>query len=221
MEINNKMKIGATLLFKDKNNQRLKGVLKSVVIDSNINDIMKSAKLIGNEVSSYYKYDYLGVNDLFSVSGEAKEGEVLGRTTFYKLNSSEESESLIMNKDLFLDKGSISKMFNCALVYFCENDDEKYTISVLSIVKSDNERIIFDVESLAKSNTFLEKIKSNSIENINKIEFVGIEEVFEIDLKFNIFQSFYSDFASIEIMKEELLSNDEVAEVLGDIWDDN
>jgi len=211
----NKMKIGVTLLFKDKNSQNLKGILKSVVIDAN--DIMESAKLIGDKISDYYKYDYLGINDLFSVSAEPQVGELLGRTTFYELDNLDKSKSLINENELFLEDDNTSKMFNCSLIYFCENDDEKYTISILSIAKSNNKEIISYAESIAKSNIFIKKIKSNSLEKITKIEFIGVEAICEIDLKFNVFQSFYSNFDSLKVIKEELLSNDEIEDILEDI----
>ena len=209
------MKIGATFLFKNNNSQKLKGVLKSVVIDAN--NMIESTKIISDKISNYYNYNYLGINDLFLVSGEAKSGELLGRTTYYELNSLEKSRSLISSNKIMLNDENISKTYNCSLVYFCENAVEKFTISVLSIVKSNNHEIIFDVESLAENVEFLRKIKSNSLEEIKEIEFIGIEMICNIDLKFGVFQSFYSDFDIIEDIKDELLSNEEITEILADI----
>lgn len=211
------MKLGVTLLFKDENVENIKGVLKSTVIDSTFNNLKNSTANIGCKIANDYNYSYFGINDLFVVSGEPKTGEFLGRTTFYDLDNKIKSTSLVTSK--FSTTGfSLSKTYNCSIIYFCENfDNEKYTISVLTVVNSLNGEIFNIINEIANSSSFIDKVKSNSLEGLKSIDFMGIEEVNEIDLKHNVFQSFYSDFNNEEELKEELLSNEEIKEIAEDI----
>lgn len=212
------MKIGVTLLFKEKQINTIKGVLKSTVVDFYSNNLIESTKIISNKIKDYYNYEYLGINDLFVVSGDPERGELLGRNTYYELDSLNKAKSLLPNDDYSLDRDTVSSTFNCSIVYFCENNDgEKFAISILSIVNSSLENLIPEIESLANSIDFVQKIKSNSLENLKKIDFIGIEDICEVDLKFNVFQSFYSDFNSEEDLEDELMSSKEIKDVLDDI----
>lgn len=214
------MKVGVTLLFKEKESNNVKGVLKSTVIDSDASDLHKLANNKGLEIASHYNYEYLGINDLFTVSGEVKNGEVLGRATFYDLNDIEKSKSLISNNNFAYNPETASKSFNCSLVYFCQNiNKESYTISILSILESVTINEVYTMaKSLAINNDFINKIKSNSIDDLHELEFIGIEDICDIKLDFNVFQTFYSDFETISALKKELLSKDELEDFLEDIF---
>lgn len=216
--ISSKMKIGITILFKDnKDPLKINGILKSTVIELYGNNLKEAAQNIGNNIAEFYDFKYLGINDLFIVSGNPKAGELLGRTTYYEIDSLKEVKALLPD-NYSLNRDSSSNLFNCSILYFCQNNDkDKFCISVLSIVKSSIENLPTEIETLAQSDTFLAKIKSTSIENIEEIEYIGIEDICDIDLKFNVFQSFYMDFEFEEELKEELLSDKEIKEILDDI----
>lgn len=211
------MKLGVTLLFKDKNTEGTKGVLKSTVIESASGRIMEDAQNIGGEIAEHYNYTYFGINDLFTVSDKPKVGEFLGRTTYYELDEYSKSKNLI-DDDFSLDELSESNVFNCSLIYFCENaDDEKYSITTLTIIESSNNNLLEKALEIGNRKEFKDKVKSNSIDNIESIKFVGIESINSIDLKYDVFQSFYSDFENDKVLKAESLSTEEIEEIEADI----
>lgn len=213
------MNIGITLVFKEKETQVIKGILKSLVLDVDLKNIDKFVIDSAKKIEKYYNYRYLGINDIFVVSKKGiKEASLLGRTTFYDLDSTAKSKSLVSN-DFSFNDATDHNTFNCSLIYLCESNNEKFTISVISVVNSTVENVIDKVISISKQPSFLNEIKNNSIHEINKLNFIGIEDICDVDLRFNIFQSFYSDFDTIEILEQEVLSKEEINEIIEDIED--
>ena len=111
------MNTGVTLLFKIKNSQEIKGVLKSLVIDTSTQDFFESVLDIAKKIEKPYDYNYLGLNDIFVVSGIAQEASLLGRTTFYELNELSKAKTIISKEFSYNDSTEL-KTFNCSLVYF-------------------------------------------------------------------------------------------------------
>lgn len=212
------MDIGVTLLFKENDRNIIKGVLKSTVIDANTETFIDAAKELGSQIAKYYDYKYLGINDLFTVSGKVENGEILGRATFYELDELDKSETLTSNNNYSFNTKTELNSFNTSLVFFCENNDnEKFTITVLSKFDSKNNEVLLDANKLGNNALFHEKIKTTSVEEIENIKFIGVEDICDIDLKFDVFQSLYSEFDDIEILEDELLLEDELKELIEDI----
>ena len=163
-------------------------------------------------------YNYLGINDLFSVSGEVKQGEVLGRSTFYDLKSEADAIELVSTNEYSFDLNTLSNDFNCSFVYLCTNENNEYfTITIITVISSSSEKVIDDAKSLGKNVDFQEKIIINSLEKIETIKFIGIEDICDINLDINIFQTFYSEFDNFESLKKERLNFEEIEEIVKDI----
>lgn len=209
--------IGATLLFKKKDIEIISGILKSTVIVVNEKSAENEIQQKGLEIANFYNYEYIGVNDVFYVSGDVVEGEILGRTTYYDLNTLRKAKSIVSN-DFSFDSDSNSQTFNCSLVYFCENSKGiKFTISAVTILNSSANSIIENANLTAKNPEIIRKIKTSSVENIVSALFVGIDDIGETDLKYKVFQSFYADFENIEDIKQEVISNKELKIKLGNV----
>jgi hypothetical protein len=211
------MKIGVTIVFKKIEPLKIKGVLKSTIVDFNMNDLTRSILSVGSEIAKANDYVYLGVNDIFIVSGTATEGQIMGRTTFYELDTIKKSKTLL-HSDFSYDENTSFKFFNCSLIYLCKSkQNEKFTLSILSIVNSSTDEVISKVELMAQDILFLKKIKLFSIKEIEEIKFIGIADICDIDLKFNVFQSFYNEFDNIAALKKEVLSKKEFELMIKDI----
>lgn len=213
------MKIGATLLFKQITKNKVKGILKSIIISEiKKTKVLKETQDRGQEIATHYEYDYLGINDLFSVSGDIEPNAILGRTSFYDLDSLEKSKTLINKEVLWLEEKDNLIFFNCSLVFFCKSiDEDNYTISVLSVIESSYKEVYNDAKKLGLKQGFQDKIKSNSIEKIVELHFIGIESVCHIDLKFDVFQTFIAEFDNEDELAEELLPDNDIGEIIKDI----
>ncbi|MFH6945240.1 hypothetical protein [Flavobacterium sp. FlaQc-50] len=208
--------IGVTLLFK-KNTKVVSGILKSTVVTSTKADLKNNIDNRANEISKLYNYKFIGINDVFFVSGQMLQGEILGRTTDYDLDSFSKAKSIVSTEFSF-DKSSKSKQFNCSLVYFCKNfNNDKFAISIITVLDSLTSSVIRDANHIANDISFIEKIKTNSIEKIESIKYLGIEDIGEVELEFGIFQSFYAEFNNEESLKGEIISKDEMSSKLNDI----
>lgn len=186
--------IGATLIFKEDNAESVSGILKSLVMTSTKNDLINDVNKWASEISQFYGYEFIGINDFFFVSGEIKQGQMLGRTTYYNLNTINKSKSLVPDEFSF-DSSSESKNFNCSLVYFCKNlNKEKFTISVITLLNSTASLVVDAADNIANKISFKEIIKTTSIDNIDSLNYIGINDIGETDLKFGVFQSLYSEF---------------------------
>jgi hypothetical protein len=188
-----------------------------VVIDFDFQDIHQNLSKISYSIENYYNYKYLGINDLFVVSDYPKEGEFLGRITFYDVDTLEKTEPLL-NDTYSYKLDTSNEYFNCALIYFCVFDNgERFAISVSTILNSLKDNLFTKIKYLASSSDFTEKIKNQSLDGIKKIDYVGIEDICDIDLKFGVFQTMYSDFITIEDMEDEIMSNEDIKDMLKDI----
>ncbi|WP_010522080.1 hypothetical protein [Aquimarina agarivorans] len=216
---NKPMYIGVTFLYKNNNDNLIEVVLISCIIEipsiKDLTNIDKKAK----EISSKFNYEYLGINDLFHVTGKLTEGEIIGRTSYYELNTFDKSRSLIMDDSFFKNKSSIINKFYCfTTIYFCKNDiNQNFTISIKSIFKNNSNNLHQQIHEISKNRTFLKKIISNSIDKIQSIEFVGIEDLYLIDLNMDIFETLFSNINEIQSIEDEIISEKKVKELITDI----
>lgn len=209
--------IGVTLLFRKNNTKVISGILKSIVVTSTKTDLKNKIDKQANEISKFYDFEFIGINDVFFVSGQIMQGEILGRTTDYDLDTLPKAKSIVY-KEFSFDDSSKSKHFNCSLVYFCKNfDKDKFAISIITVLNSLASSVIEDANHVANDISFIEKIKANSIEKIESIKYLGIEDIGEVELEFGVFQSFYAEFNDEESLKREIISKDEMFTKLNDI----
>ncbi|MFD1603061.1 hypothetical protein ACFSJW_06825 [Flavobacterium artemisiae] len=209
--------IGATLLFKKNNTKVVSGILKSIVVTATKSDLKKKIDNRANEIAKFYDYKFIGINDVFFVSGQIMQGEILGRNTNYDLNTLSKAESIVSTEFSF-DDSSTSKHFNCSLVYFCENfENDKFAISIITVLNSLAPTVIEDANHIANDISFIKKIKASSIEKIKSIRYLGIEDIGEVELELGVFQSFYAEFNDEKSLKEEIISKEEMFLKLNDI----
>lgn len=210
--------IGVTLLFKKNNTKVVSGILKSIVVTSTKTDLKNEIDNRANEIAKFYNYKFIGINDIFLVSGQITQGEILGRTTNYDLDTLSKAKSIISTEFSF-DDSSKSKQFNCSLVYFCKNfDNDKFAISIITVLNSSVSSVIEDANNIANDIPFIEKIKANSIEKIESIEYLGIEDIGEVEVEIGVFQSFYAEFNDEKSLKAEIISKDDMFSKLCDIY---
>ncbi|WP_343616579.1 hypothetical protein [Flavobacterium sp.] len=212
------MYIGLTLIFKEKDNQTISGILKSLVFETRIENFRVKANKLGNKIAKHFHYTFLGINDVFIVSGELRQGEVIGRTTYYDIQDEKNAKKLIRK----LDITAFNKHLKCSLIYYCKNlDGEKFTITILTILENALENVELTLYKLANNEFFKNKIIKISNDNLAIIDFIGIESVEIIeneDLKFNVFETLYSDFENLELLTNEIISETELNIELKDIF---
>jgi len=211
------MYIGVTLVFVDKEDKLISGILKSSVVEVERSTIERDIRKLGVEIATYYKYNFLGINDVFVVSGNVIEGEVLGRTTYYEIESNKKAQELKIN---FSNKISddILKMFNCSLIFFCKTENkEKFAITILSILKTKESDIEIKAKEIFDSSIFKNKVKNISVDHLIQLDYIGIAGFEKIDLKYNVFETLYSEFEDLSILIDEVLTTSELNEMLIDI----
>lgn len=212
------MYIGVTLLFLDSNsNEKVNGVLKSIVLNTDLDSLNDNANTAGVEIGNHYKYDYLGINDVFMVSGKIEPGAVLGRMTYYELDSLKKAEKFL--PEFYSCNPSESlRYYNANVFYFCQNEQgQNFSISILTVVKGSNEELESKIEEIAQNQKFLKLIKDNSLEKLANMDFVGIEDIGEVDLKFQTVQTFYAQFDDLDELNSERISDKEIEIIIKDI----
>jgi hypothetical protein len=227
------MNIGITLLFSSFQDGKLLGILKSYTIFcKSKKDLITVASNKANEQIKLHfpEHKYLGIEDVFTVSGKIAEGEILGRSTFYDIKSILKTKNLVKKiKDFACNKSFfISPDYFCiSAIYFCNGTEKynKYTFTVLTIIrgKSMNDAKK-KFERVAVEHSFLNKISNISIEkfDVKKIKFIGIEDIFVVEEDIEnggSFQVFYNDtFCSEEELITILPSFNELSDMINDVY---
>ncbi len=219
------MFVGVTLLYKSEENSVLYGILKSYTIDCNgYLDLQgKVAEKVKEQLVYYPAHKYIGVEDVFTVSNKAQKEEMLGRTSYFELETKEEVDNLLDDTEVLdiyrenREKG----FFNTKLLYYYQGV-ESFVFSILTIVELyDESQIIENIFKLANSESFKNKVVELSIDGVilKDIEFIGIEEfaVVEEDLrKGGAYQVLYNnEFNEEDIALPEL---EEIQEICNDIF---
>lgn len=217
------MNIGITFLFKTKQNYPLEGVLIScvMVFDNEKEDLLSTINTRSKQIGEYLNYIYIGVNDVFYVTGLPKENEIIGRTTHYDFKTVNKSKLLIQTKKNILkelNNSDFHEKFCFSSIYFCENESgEGFTLSIKSIVNTNSIDAFEKVLSTSNKKYFKDKIKSFSVEEINTITFIGIEYIEPINYELNIFEILYGDFENRNSLEEEVITNDNLIDQFNDI----
>ena len=212
------MNVGVTFVFYEKRTDSIFGILKSLVLEVEKVNFNNKTDEIGNKIANHYGYFYLGINDVFSVTGKTKNGEILGRTTYYEYDKIVKAKTLKNNffKNPFDYKINICA---CSLIYFCENDKgEKFTITVVTIVESEIINFENYIQNIANKEEFKNKIIKISIDGLTKLDYIGIESFKEIDLEFNIFETLYSEFKNLDSLSDEIIQIDNFNIMLDDVF---
>lgn len=95
---------------------------------------------------------------------------------------------------------------------------EKFTITIVTIVES--EIIDFEnyIQNIANKQEFKNKIIEISIDGLTKLDYIGIESFKEIDMKFNIFETLYSEFENLDSLSDEIILINNLNIILDDVF---
>lgn len=215
--------LGITLIFYQKENGLINGFLKSYSVKRKAYEVLMSrVEQIVRLETEQNRVIHLGINDIYKVSGKALAGEFLGRSSLYDLNTYKSAKGLIgsrLDSSSFLDR---NEMRNCSLLYYYSGRKRKFTFTVLTILESESQEQFYEkAYELGTCPYFLKKIEQNSSDSINlkNVHFVGVESSFTIkDLHATgCYQEFNASFDHIDLIKEELMSEKEIAKSLSRI----
>ncbi|MEM6738431.1 MAG: hypothetical protein AAF620_20430 [Bacteroidota bacterium] len=222
------MKVGITLLYSVLEESNLIGILKSYVIDcqNKYSIISEAQKKAEQQIDLLYpNYKFLGVEDVFTVTGEVKEGELMGRSTLYDIDSIEEARKMVVNDTVFAIKAkNVINHYCGSLVYFYEGDEEKYAFTINAITKGEIKEVVENLKGLAASDKTINKIVKSSVESldINKINFLGIEDINVITEDIAQGGSFLVLYNEEVQNEKELLSilpsKEELSEMIDDVY---
>lgn len=140
--------------------------------------------------------EYIGLYDIFQVGGMPKNGQYMGRHTWYKNNTIRKANSLL--KKIKEQKRIIKTDSLAELLYFYEDGKDSFSLSVLTILDSSysNQKQISD---FANSILLKKKIKKNSldIENMGNLVYIGLIKINPIKSRWNKRILLEDDFAKI------------------------
>ncbi|EKT3958431.1 hypothetical protein [Flavobacterium psychrophilum] len=212
------MYIGVTLVFCKEKHDSIEGILKSLVLNTNKMNFEDEVHNVANEISEHYNAKYLGINDVFIVSGIPKEGEVLGRISYFEYDDRRKSEKLKGNfSNTIID--CANRDFLCSIIYFCQNDKKEfYTITVLTVIELNDGNFENKIKNIGNDSKFKDKVIETSIDGLNKLDYIGIERFEEICIEYNIFERLYSDFENLEFLVKEVIPNNELKMILEDVF---
>jgi len=220
------MDIGITLLYSVTEENNLLGVLKSYVIEckDKYSVIDAAYKKAEEQINlNYSNYKFIGIEDVFSVTGKVAHGELMGRSTLFDIDSIDKAKELTRSeKDLDVSKQA--NYYCGSLVYFYEGE-KGYAFTILAIVKETSKESVFKtLRDEATNNKTLDKIIENSVDSIvkNKIKFVGIEDVNAITEDVDnggSFQVLFNDEFNTEADLFSILpSKDELNDIINDVF---
>jgi len=220
------MDIGITLLHSVTEGNKLVGVLKSYVIEckdkhSVIDVAYKKAK---DQINlNFPDYKFLGIEDIFSVTGKVAHGELMGRSTLYDIDSIDKAKELIQSEN-DIDVKSQANYYCGSLIYFYKGK-KSYSFSILTIVRGESkEAAIINLRNVATDSKMLNNIIRYSVEPIliNKIQFVGIEYINAITEDVDKGESFQilfnEEFKSEADLYSILPSKVELNDIINDVF---
>jgi hypothetical protein len=226
------MNIGVTLLFSLQEDEIFYGLLKSYVIEckdkNNFHQVV-TQKVSGKIKLHFSNQRFLGIEDVFSVSGKAEVGEVVGRSTLYDLQSINQAKGLVKKDSeysfLQIEDNIINPYVCVSILYFYEdNRNTNYTFSVLTLLKNaDIKKVVPKAKEIAKSKSFLYKLLKLSANKmyVSKIKYIGIEDIYLVEEDVDNGEAFLVLRNSEIKCEEELLAllptEVEIGEMLNDI----
>ena len=208
-------------------NESLNGVLKSYTLEHSLSlDIDSLTKEIASrEISQFHPhYRYLGINDIFKVSGKAADGQMLGRTSHYDITTESEAKSLLKGKENYSSEDySSNGYFNCTMVFFykdLKDITESFAFTILTLIKAKSlQEAILKAENLSSNEGFLDRIIKSSVDDIDLkgFKFLGFEDFCNIEDDIDAggaYQTYYSEFESLRQIEQEKLSETKFKELI-------
>ena len=211
---------GVTLLFFQKKDSKYVAFLKSYVLKANnLDELERQVKslLEKNKIASYENVNnfinetlyYVGIEDIFTVSGAFEEFAMLGKSYLDDHNTLEKTRELLLNSSNYDCMGGEPNRYNWFLVsliflYEDKKDNDCLAISCLTAVKGiDYIEIIRKITKKAVTKSFKRRILYKTLDRMNYefLTYVGVENISDIieDTEYNgAFDIVYRDFYSLK-----------------------
>ncbi|RNA63543.1 hypothetical protein D1631_17300 [Chryseobacterium nematophagum] len=180
----NEKVIGITLLFYQRKKRNYIAFLKSYIVRiKNWNDLQIKIKKI---VSVVERLEYLGIEDIFYVSGTFKEKEVLGKSYMDEIVKIKDAKKLLLKQDKYTCKFQINKQkekwFLFSLIYFYNDKSigDRLSISCFTpIFAADVEKAKVKVRKFYETEVFLKKIVLFKLDKMSytNLRYIGIEDI--------------------------------------------
>jgi hypothetical protein len=104
------MNVGITILYSATKEKNLLGVLKSYVVECNdkYSVIELAHERAKEQIKSIHPgYKFIGIEDVFTVTGKIQEGELMGRSTLFDIESLDKARELVNdNIDFTIEKNN-------------------------------------------------------------------------------------------------------------------
>lgn len=176
--------IGITLLFYQEKKSNYVAFLKSYILKiQNWDDLQMEIKKI---ISVSKTLKYIGVEDVFYVSGPLKEEEVLGKSYIDDIIKIKDAKKLLLKKSeyTFNFQKSIQKekwfLFSLIYFYYDKSIGDKLSISCLTpIYAKDIENAKIKIGKFCNTEYFLKKILLFKLDKMHyyNLKYIGIEDV--------------------------------------------
>jgi len=215
----NKKNIGITLLFYSKRKNNYTAILKSYVVK--IKDWVDLQFEIKKIVLINKTLNYVGIEDIFHVSGLFGEKEVLGKSYIDEITKIKDAKKFLLNKKQyscnFQENKQRKKWFLISLIYFYhdKNTKDKLSISCLTPIFADNlKNAKVKVETFCKTEAFMKKIVLYELDKMYfiNLKYIGIEDISYVEEnaeKGGAYECNFKTYRKIEKIKD-LLPSDEI-----------
>lgn len=218
--VKHKKHIGVTLLFFQSKKSSYTAFLKSYILKyDNWKDLQIKIK---QTTDANKELTYLGLEDVFYVSGPFKEREVLGKSYIDEIVKVKDVKRKLLKNNEYTFKFQVNnkkeKWFLFSLMYFYhdKNIDDKLAISCFTPVLANNVKAAkTKIKAISETKVFLKKILPFKLDRMfyTNLKYIGIEDIsyIEEDMKNGgAFEYSFKMYRKIEKIKELLPSNEKI-----------
>jgi hypothetical protein len=213
---------GLTLLFAEKANKGWIGYLNSYVVKANNWDELFDEVLMIAKKEIFRKDNnlmlFLGIADVFYVSGSLKQFAILGKTYYDEYTQKVESKKLVAKKIQPFSRG----WQICELVYFYNDDKSRdfFALTCLTLVKANTIKELKEkLKGVVNLTSFKHQIVTKKLDKLNSdlLEFIGIKKVNSLNGKLgeNPFESYIKD---VKLLDDILTSLPKINELKKKQW---
>jgi len=216
----NKKNIGITLLFYSKRKSNYTSFLKSYVLEikdwDDLQSEIKKITLLNKALK------YVGIEDIFYVSGLFGEKEILGKSYIDEITKIKDAKKLLLKQKKytcnFQENNQKEKWFLFSLIYFYhdKNTGDKLSISCLTPIFADNlKNAKIKVRKFCETEAFMKKIVLYKLDKMyyTNLKYIGIEDVSYVEEnveKGGAYECSFKTYRKIEKIKDLLPSNEKM-----------
>lgn len=181
----NEKNIGVTLLFYQKKTSNYIAFLKSYILKiKGWNDLQIEIKKIASRNKTL---EYIGIEDVFHVSGTFGEKEILGKSYIDEVTKIKDAKKLLLKQSKYTcnfqkNKQKGSKWFLFSLIYFYhdKNTGDKLSISCFTPILAVNvKNAKVKIRKFCETESFLKKIVLLKLDRMSytNLKYIGIEDI--------------------------------------------